>query len=74
MVNKNGFLVTSGYKDRPDPGIRTYACADEKGLEDLILHLTGCTSDSFPKDSRGLPHVSGVKIVDGLHIYTGKST
>lgn len=68
-VNLVGYLVQS----RKDGSLRTYACANLKGLKDLILHLTGREWDTFVnvKDSRGLPNLQslGIMINYPLHIW-----
>jgi hypothetical protein len=66
-VNKSGYLVSS----RKDGSLKTYACSNCKGLNDLIFHLTGREADTFPKDTRGLPRVDNFQIVIGypLHIW-----
>lgn len=60
-----GYWVTSNL----DETTRTYACATEKGLHDLILHLTGKEHGTYALDARGLPLIPGIRIATGLHIY-----
>ena len=66
-VNKSGYLVSS----RKDGSLKTYACANQKGLNDLVLHLTGREYDTFTKDTRGLPNLQtfGIMIAYPLHIW-----
>lgn len=63
--------ITTGYWviSRLDGGPKTYACASEKGLHDLIVHLTGREPSTFPLRD-GLPAISGITITTGLHIYS----
>lgn len=62
--------ITTGYwvVSRLDGASKTYACVNEKGLHDLIVHLTGIEPSMFPLRN-GLPAISGVSIATGLHIY-----
>lgn len=59
-----GYLVTSCLSGQN----RTYACVNEKGLHDLIIHLTGREPSTFSLRDR-IPLVKGVSIARGLHIY-----
>ena len=66
-VNRSGYLVQS----RKDGSLRTYACASVRGLDSLIVHLTGREPLTFPLDSRGLPNLQsvGITIAYPLHIW-----
>lgn len=71
-VNKSGFWVEY---DHPKEGLRTYACADRKGLDGLIYHLTGRDVSTFMLDSRGLPNLAAlrIRIAPDLHIWSASA-
>lgn len=63
--------ITTGYwvVSRLDGSTKTYACVNEKGLHDLIVHLTGREPSTFNVGTDGLPVIPGIRIITGLHIY-----
>lgn len=66
-INKSAYWVSS----RKDGSLKIYTCANRKGLNDLILHLTGREASTFPLDARGLPNLQnlGIMIAYPLHIW-----